>query len=91
MNKFKFGDMVRHKITGSVFVVSGLDEDDGYIAAMDEASGIVWSVEVAQLELIPHPDTVILDYMGKLVAGSLGLKSVNGFIKQTRKGKKNDS
>ena len=63
MHKFKFGDIVRHKETGAVFVVSDLEEDDGFIAAMGKDDAIVYSIDKTQLELIPHPDTLRLNWI----------------------------
>ncbi|EGZ47772.1 hypothetical protein [Neisseria wadsworthii] len=72
--KFKFGDMVRHKETGELLIVSDLEKDENNIVAMYQADAIVWSVDKDLLELVPHPDTVRLEYMGKLVAESMGMK-----------------
>lgn len=63
MHEFKFGDIVRHKQTGAVFVVSDLEEDDGFIAAMGKDDAIVYSIDKTQLELIPHPDTRRIDWL----------------------------
>lgn len=63
MHEFKFGDIVRHKQTGAVFVVSDLEEDDGFIAAMEKDDAIVYSIDKTQIELIPHPDTNRLDWI----------------------------
>lgn len=49
MHEFKFGDIVRHKQTGAVFVVSDLEEDDGFIAAMEKDDAIVYSIDKTQL------------------------------------------
>lgn len=61
--QFAFGDIVRHKETGALFAVSDLGEDEGYIAAMCKENGIVWNIEKDMLEIIPHPDTVRLDWL----------------------------
>lgn len=74
MEKFKFGDIVKHIDTGELFVVSDLGEDEGYIVAIDQKDAVAWNVEVDDLELVPHPDSVRLEYMGKLVAESMGMK-----------------
>ncbi|OSI06802.1 Uncharacterised protein [Neisseria animaloris] len=63
MSKFKFGDMVRHKETGELFLVSDLGEDEGYIVAIDQKDAVAWNVEVDELELVPHPDTERLMYL----------------------------
>lgn len=72
--KFKFGDMVRHKETGELLIVADLEKDENNIAAMCQSDAIVWSVDEDLIELVPHPDTVRLEYMGKLVAESMGMK-----------------
>lgn len=63
MSKFKFGDMVRHKETGELFLVSDLGEDEGYIVATDQKDAVAWNVKVDELELVPHLDTERLMYL----------------------------
>lgn len=55
--------MVRHKNTGELFLVSDLGKDEGFIAAICKSDAIVWDIEEDLLELIPHPDTVRLNWL----------------------------
>lgn len=98
MSKFKFGDVVRHKGTQEIFVVSDFGEDDGFLAAMSKQTATVWDVKADELELIPHPDTERLDCIGALVAGSFGQPydpgqyraEIDATIKNQKKGNQND-
>ena len=75
MCEFKFGDLVEFNDAGEKRegVVLSIFRGDAAVAFKDEEGDFEF-VAMKYLKLIPHPDTVRLDYMGKLVAGSLGMQ-----------------
>ena len=63
--QFKFGDMVRHKKYG-IGVISYVKDGniDFYVSFKDDSRFDAW-INGESLELIPHPDTVRLDWIIK--------------------------
>lgn len=66
MNKFKFGDRVRHAKYGDcIFIEAWEDCDTGEQSWVTVLSSCGATADVApdSLELLPHPDTVRLDWI----------------------------
>lgn len=62
-SKFNFGDMVRHKETGELFLIAGAGKD--FSPVISKQDTVVYSVETELLEPIPHPDTARLNWLEK--------------------------
>ena len=73
-HQFKFGDMVRHKKYG-IGVISYVKEGniDFYVSFKDDSRFDAW-INRESLELIPHPDTVRLDFIERAIPISGCLK-----------------
>ncbi|EGY53107.1 hypothetical protein [Neisseria shayeganii] len=69
--QFKFGDLVRHKETGNIGSV--VDFKFGVVVALHGDTHLDTFGE-DELELIPHPDTVRLERIGRLTVESMGMK-----------------
>ena len=65
MAQFKFGDFVLCKNNQTVGVVVGLDEANNAASIFIDGLVIPRYVNIDNLELIPHPDTVRLDWLVK--------------------------
>ena len=57
--QFKFGDRVKYRATDFLFIH---DKGDGRAHVVSE-TGVSGAVLISDLTLIPHPDTVRLDWM----------------------------
>ena len=65
-HQFKFGDRVKCFPTpGSIGVVLSEEDEYGYVNVMFDDALEVEDFPVSGLELIPHPDTVRLDWIIK--------------------------
>lgn len=79
--QFKFGDMVRHPDfeTPCVFIRQYYDAETGEktwaeVFNDDECETQTRMVTHENLELIPHPDTVRLERVGRLAVEAMGMK-----------------
>lgn len=61
--QFKFGDRVRHKEHGESVVVWTTDDTADQWVEVAYQNGKVAAYPNTDLELIPHPDTVRLDWL----------------------------
>ena len=59
--QFKFGDRVKYRATDFLFIH---DKGDGRAHVVSE-TGVSGAVLISDLTLIPHPDTVRLDWLGE--------------------------
>ena len=57
--QFKFGDRVKYRATDFLFIY---DKGDGRAHVVSE-TGVSGAVLISDLTLIPHPDTVRLDWL----------------------------
>lgn len=78
IQKFKFGDIVRHKTKGVcvVYCVEGafvaLINNDGETIVCTEKQYFLCN-ELRNLEPIPHPDTLRLEKIGRLSVEAMGM------------------
>lgn len=77
-HKFKFGDRVKRKSDGAVGVV--VDTKFQSVWVVFEGSAVSDFYDDDEFEIIPHPDTVRLDYIERVI-------NIDGMIKrEMRKG-----
>lgn len=78
MTEFKFGDRVKRKSDGAVGVV--VDTKFQSVWVVFEGSVVSDFYDVEEFNLIPHPDTVRLDYIERVI-------NIDGMVKrEMRKG-----
>lgn len=76
--KFKFGDRVKRKSDGAVGIV--VDTKFQSVWVVFEGSGVSDFYDYDDFEIIPHPDTVRLDYIERVI-------NIDGMVKrEMRKG-----
>ena len=63
VSKFKFGDMVLCKHYQTSGVIIGIDEASNAASIFIDGLNIPRYVHLDSLEIIPHPDTVRLDWL----------------------------
>ncbi|RKV71138.1 MAG: hypothetical protein D8H97_31575 [Neisseria sp.] len=79
-NQFKFGDLVRCEGYLSTGVIIGVNEERKTAKIFFDGINITRHKRMESLELIPHPDTVRLDYIERII-------SIDGMVKrEMRKG-----
>ena len=77
-NQFKFGDLVRRKTDGATGVV--VDTKFQSVWVVFEGSAVSDFYDDDEFEIIPHPDTVRLDYIERVI-------NIDGMVKrEMRKG-----
>lgn len=77
-HKFKFGDLVKRKSDGVVGVV--VDTKFQPVWVVFEGSAVSDFYDDDEFEIIPHPDTVRLDYIERVI-------NIDGMVKrEMRKG-----
>ena len=73
--QFKFGDMVRHKEYGIGVVTTGMpNNQELYVDFNHPIAHKSYYYPAEELELIPHPDTVRLEILGRIVIEAKGEK-----------------
>lgn len=76
--KFKFGDRVKRKSDGAVGIV--VDTKFQSVWVVFEGSAVSDFYDDDEFEIIPHPDTIRLDYIERVI-------SIDGMVKrEMRKG-----
>lgn len=77
-HQFKFGDLVRRKTDGVTGVVLGTKLQSIWVVF--ECAALSTFYDTEEFELIPHPDTVRLDYIERVI-------NIDGMVKrEMRKG-----
>lgn len=72
--QFKFGDMVRHKKYGIGVISYTKEGATDFYVSVSYKSGFTARIKRKYLELIPHPDTVRLERIGRLAVEAMGMK-----------------